>query len=178
MNQIMAFGLGGAAILARAAAYALWRESCAPAHTVLIPPDRDLVALGQLIYSENYEFYNRANLGSQPNWRSHGQDCQLPVLPYYATGHTWHIDEDTLFHLTKCGTGALMGHFDHVFNMRIYVGLPTDDLIIAILNYTRSTCQKQIREVYNKMENENEADYSGTRGCTNVGNSRSGSFES
>ena len=152
MNRIVAFSLGAVVITGAAALSFGWGTS-APAQTVLTPSDPDVVALGQSIYSENCASCHGVNLEGQPNWRLPGQDGQLPAPPHDATGHTWHHDEDTLFRLTKYGTGALIGDPNYVSNMPIYGGLLTDDEIIAALSYIKSTWPQEIRESHDEMEN-------------------------
>ena len=152
MNRIVAFSLGAVAITGAAALSFGWGTS-APAQTVLTPSDPDVVALGQSIYSENCASCHGVNLEGQPNWRLPGQDGQLPAPPHDATGHTWHHDEDTLFRLTKYGTGALIGDPNYESNMPIYGGLLTDDEIIAALSYIKSTWPQEIRESHDEMEN-------------------------
>ena len=152
MNRIVAFSLG-AVVMAGAAALSFGWVTSAPAQTVLTPSDPDVVALGQSIYSENCASCHGVNLEGQPNWRSPGQDGQLPAPPHDATGHTWHHDEDTLFRLTKYGTGALIGDPNYESNMPIYGGLLTDDEIIAALSYIKSTWPQEIRESHDEMEN-------------------------
>ncbi|MAJ05037.1 MAG: cytochrome C [Marinovum sp.] len=152
MNRIVAFSLGAVVITGAAALSFGWGTS-APAQTVLTPSDPDVVALGQSIYSENCASCHGVNLEGQPNWRLPGQDGQLPAPPHDATGHTWHHDEDTLFRLTKYGTGALIGDPNYESNMPIYGGLLTDDEIIAALSYIKSTWPQEIRESHDEMEN-------------------------
>tara|TARA_E500000331_G_scaffold86170_1_gene81742 strand:- start:2110 stop:2574 length:465 start_codon:yes stop_codon:yes gene_type:complete len=152
VNRIVAFSLGAVVITGAAALSFGWGTS-APAQTVLTPSDPDVVALGQSIYSENCASCHGVNLEGQPNWRLPGQDGQLPAPPHDATGHTWHHDEDTLFRLTKYGTGALIGDPNYESNMPIYGGLLTDDEIIAALSYIKSTWPQEIRESHDEMEN-------------------------
>lgn len=152
MNRIAALGLG-AVVLAGAAALNFGWGTSAPAQTVLTPSDPDVVALGQSIYSENCASCHGANLEGQPNWRSPGPDGRLPAPPHDATGHTWHHDGDTLFRLTKYGTGALIGDPDYASNMPIYEGVLTDDAIIAVLSYIKSKWPQDVRERHDQMEN-------------------------
>jgi len=152
VNRIAALGLG-AVVLAGAAALNFGWGTSAPAQTVLTPSDPDVVALGQSIYSENCASCHGANLEGQPNWRSPGPDGRLPAPPHDATGHTWHHDGDTLFRLTKYGTGALIGDPDYASNMPIYEGVLTDDEIIAVLSYIKSKWPQDVRERHDQMEN-------------------------
>tara|TARA_R110002110_G_scaffold68953_4_gene186316 strand:+ start:165 stop:629 length:465 start_codon:yes stop_codon:yes gene_type:complete len=152
VNRIVALGLG-AAVLAGAAALAFGWGTSAPAQTVLMPSDPDVVALGQAVYVENCASCHGANLDGQPNWRSPGPDGRLPAPPHDETGHTWHHDGDTLFQLTKYGTGALIGDPDYQSNMPIYEGVLTDEEIIAVLSYIKSTWPQDIRDHHDALAN-------------------------
>ncbi|MEJ6389794.1 c-type cytochrome [Gymnodinialimonas ulvae] len=152
MNRTVALGLG-AVVLAGAAALAFGWGTSVPAQTVLMPSDPDVVVLGQAVYAENCASCHGAELEGQPNWRSPGADGRLPAPPHDETGHTWHHDGDTLFRLTKYGTGALIGDPDYQSNMPIYEGVLTDDEIIAVLSYIKSTWPQEIRERHDEMEN-------------------------
>lgn len=150
MNRTLALGLGTAA-LAGAAVLAFRWGPPAPAETVLMPSDPDVVALGKTIYAENCASCHGANLEGQPNWRSSDPDGRLPAPPHDETGHTWHHDGDTLFRLTKYGTGALIGDPDYQPDMPIYEGVLTDDEIIAVLSYIKSTWPQDIRDRHDDM---------------------------
>ena len=136
-----------------AAPYALSPFSADAGGVVLRDEDRDMVARGLRIYQENCASCHGANLEGQPNWRVAGKDGRLPAPPHDASGHTWHHDGDTLFRLTKYGTGALIGDPDYASNMPVYEGVLADDEIIAVLSYIKSTWPEDIRARYDEMEN-------------------------
>ncbi len=92
------------------------------------------------------------NLEGQPDWRSPGENGRLPAAPHDASGHTWHHDGDTLFRLTKFGTGALIGDSDYESNMPIYDEVLSDEEIIAVFSYIKSTWPDEIRERHDEME--------------------------
>lgn len=152
MKRTLALGLG-AAVLAGAMALTFGWGTTAPAGTVLMASDADVVAFGETIYAENCASCHGMNLEGQPNWRSPGADGRLPAPPHDKTGHTWHHDGDTLFRLTKYGTGALIGDPDYASNMPIYEGVLTDNEIIAVLSYIKSTWPQDIRARHDDMEN-------------------------
>lgn len=143
----------GAAVLMGAAILALGWGTSAPAENVLKPSDPQVVALGQAIYADNCATCHGKDLEGQPNWRSPGSDGRLPAPPHDETGHTWHHDGDTLFRLTKYGTGALIGDPDYESNMPIYEDVLDDDEIIAVLSYIKSTWPQEIRDRHDEMEN-------------------------
>ena len=111
-----------------------------------------MVDRGQEVYADNCAACHGANLEGQPNWRAPGADGRIPAPPHNATGHTWHHDGDTLFRLTKYGAGALIGDPDYESNMPIYEDVLTDDEIIAVLSYIKSTWPRDIRDRHDVME--------------------------
>ncbi len=152
MNRTLVFSLG-AAVLAGVAALTFGWRTVAPAGTVLLPSDPDVVSLGEMVYVENCASCHGMSLEGQPSWRSPGPDGRLPAPPHDETGHTWHHDGDTLFRLTKYGTAALIGDPTYENNMPIYEGILTDDEIIAVLSYIKSTWPQEIRDHHNALEN-------------------------
>lgn len=119
---------------------------------ILKDTDFRIVVAGEAVYASNCASCHGANLEGQSNWRSPGSDGRLLEPPHDSTGHTWHHDGDTLFRLTKYGTGALIGDPEYASNMPIYDGVLTDDEIIAVLSYIKSTWPQEIRERHDKME--------------------------
>ncbi|MEP3024534.1 MAG: c-type cytochrome [Ascidiaceihabitans sp.] len=152
MKRPLLIAVAGAALLG-VALYALVPFSADVGSVVLRDDDRDMVARGAGIYQENCASCHGANLEGQPNWRVAGADGRLPAPPHDASGHTWHHNGDTLFRLTKYGTGALIGDPDYASNMPIYDGVLTDDEIIAVLSYIKSTWPEDIRARHDEMEN-------------------------
>lgn len=152
MKRPLLLAVLGAALLG-VALYALGPSSTGAGGVVLRDDDRDMVARGAEIYQENCASCHGGNLEGQPNWRVAGADGRLPAPPHDASGHTWHHDGDTLFRLTKYGTGALIGDPDYASNMPIYEGVLADDEIIAVLSYIKSTWPEDIRARHDEMEN-------------------------
>lgn len=144
---------GGAAALIGAALYAY--NPVSPETDRVVPQytHPTIVALGASVYEANCAACHGADLEGQEDWRSPGEDGRLPAPPHDETGHTWHHDGDTLFRLTKYGTGALIGNPDYASNMPIYEGVLTDEEIIAVLSYIKSTWPEEIRARHNEMEN-------------------------
>ncbi|SFQ70972.1 Cytochrome c, mono-and diheme variants [Roseivivax halotolerans] len=119
---------------------------------VLRDTDPDTVALGAAVYVEHCAACHGANLEGQPDWRSPGPDGRLPAPPHDETGHTWHHDGETLFRLTKFGIGALIDDPDYASNMPVYDGVLTDEEIVAVLSYIKSTWPEDIRARHDDME--------------------------
>lgn len=143
---------GAGAVLIGAALYAVTSQSADADRTVLRDTDPETVALGASVYTANCASCHGANLEGQPNWRSAGEDGRLPAPPHDETGHTWHHDGDTLFRLTKYGTGALTGDPDYASNMPTYEDVLTDEEIIAVLSYIKSNWSQEIRAAHDERE--------------------------
>ena len=152
MKRIALIAIGGAALFA-AALYAFTNVSAETDRVVLRDADPATIALGASVYEANCASCHGADLEGQPNWRSSGEDGRLPAPPHDETGHTWHHDGDTLFRLTKYGVGALINDPDYASNMPIYEGVLSDEKIIAVLSYIKSTWPEEIRARHNEMEN-------------------------
>lgn len=144
---------GGGAALIGAALYAYTTVLAETDRVVLQDTDPVIVALGASVYEANCASCHGANLEGQANWRSPGDDGRLPAPPHDETGHTWHHDGDTLFRLTKYGTGALIGDPDYASNMPIYEDVLSDEEIIAVLSYIKSTWPDDVRARHDEMEN-------------------------
>ena len=151
MKRIALIAIGGAALFG-AALYAFNNVSAETDRAVLRDNDPAIVALGASMYEANCASCHGADLEGQANWRSPGEDGRLPAPPHDKTGHTWHHDGDTLFQLTKHGVGALINDPDYASNMPIYDGVLSDEEIIAVLSYIKSTWPEEIRAHHNEME--------------------------
>ncbi|WP_299416949.1 cytochrome c [uncultured Sulfitobacter sp.] len=152
MKRSALIAVGGAALLG-VALYAFSNVSAEADRVILRDNDLAIVALGISVYEANCASCHGADLEGQANWRSPGEDGRLPAPPHDKTGHTWHHDGDTLFQLTKYGVGALINDPDYVSNMPIYEGVLSDEEIIAVLSYIKSTWPEEIRARHNEMEN-------------------------
>jgi mono/diheme cytochrome c family protein len=144
---------GGGAALIGAALYAFTNGSAEIDRVVLRDKDPAIVALGANVYEANCASCHGADLEGQANWRSPGEDGRLPAPPHDEAGHTWHHDGDTLFQLTKYGVGVLINDPDYASNMPIYEGVLSDEEIVAVLSYIKSTWSEGIRARHNEMEN-------------------------
>lgn len=127
---------GGLALAGLAAVIVMAGSSDATG--LLTPDDTDVVALGQSLYAEHCAACHGAQLEGAPNWQIRDADGLLPAPPHDATGHTWHHDDETLFTLTKYGLAGLMENAPPS-GMPIYDGVLSDDEIIAVLSFIKST---------------------------------------
>lgn len=150
MKKTVAIIAAGAVLLG--AAYLAFATGSAEPDRMTLRSDPETVALGTDVYAANCASCHGAKLEGQPDWRLRGNDGRLPAPPHDATGHTWHHKSDALFRLTKYGVAALIGDPDYVSDMPAYEGTLTDDEIIAVLSYIKSTWPQEIRNRHDKME--------------------------
>ncbi|MDA8907650.1 cytochrome c [Planktomarina temperata] len=152
MKRIALIVVGGAALFG-ATLYAFSNVLAETDRVVLCDNDPAIVALGANVYEANCASCHGADLEGQANWRSPGEDGRLLAPPHDETGHTWHHDSDTLFQLTKYGVSALINDPDYASNMPIYDGVLSDEEIIAVISYIKSTWSEEIRARHTEMEN-------------------------
>lgn len=110
--------------------------------------DAATVTLGAQVYAANCAACHGTDLEGQPDWRRRGPDGLLPAPPHDASGHTWHHDGDALFRIVKLGLPTLIGDPDYATAMPAYDGILTDDEIIAVLSYIKSTWPADIRAAH------------------------------
>ena len=152
MKRIALIAVGGAALFG-ATLYAFSNVLAETDRVVLRDNDPAIVALGANVYEANCASCHGAYLEGQANWRSPGEDGRLPAPPHDGTGHTWHHDGDTLFQLTKYGVSSLINDPNLASNMPIYDRVLSDEEIIAVLSYIKSTWPEEIRARHTEMEN-------------------------
>ena len=153
VSRKVALLTGGLALAGFAAAFVLAQPSQAVG--ILTPYDAEVVALGQDIYADQCAACHGARLEGQPNWRIRGEDGLLPAPPHDATGHTWHHDDETLFTLTKYGLAGLMENAPPS-GMPVYDDVLTDDEIIAVLSFIKSTWPNDLRRYHDELNAQSE----------------------
>ncbi|WP_037317785.1 c-type cytochrome [Ruegeria halocynthiae] len=122
---------------------------------LLTPDDAEVVSIGQVVYADQCAACHGARLEGQPNWRMRGEDGLLPAPPHDATGHTWHHDDETLITLTKFGLAGLMENAPPT-SMPVYEGVLSDDEIIAVLSFIKSTWPDDLREYHDELNAQSE----------------------
>ena len=116
------------------------------------PDDAATVALGRELYASNCAACHGANLeGQVADWRSPGPDGLMPAPPHDETGHTWHHPDQVLFDITKLGIVAAANLKDYKTAMPIYEGVLSDEEIVAVLSFIKSTWPEEIRTGHDEM---------------------------
>ena len=100
--------------------------------------DAAVVDLGREVYNKNCASCHGVALEGQANWRQRDPDGYLPAPPHDETGHTWHHPDSYLFLMTKYGIEEMIGK-PYPNNMPAYEDKLTDEEILAVLSYIKST---------------------------------------
>lgn len=112
---------------------------------LLRPDDVRLVAMGQKVYAAHCAACHGQRLEGQPNWRERGADGRLPAPPHDASGHTWHHPDEVLFRITKHGVAKAANLKNYESAMPAYEGRLSDEEIVAVLSWIKSTWPPEIR---------------------------------
>lgn len=116
-----------------------------PAGFHIDPTDARSVAYGRALYVSYCAACHGAGLEGQPNWREPRADGRLPAPPHDESGHTWHHPDAVLFDITR--NGMVPGRTappGHESDMPAYAGILSDEEIIAVLAYIKSTWSPEI----------------------------------
>ena len=131
----------------QAIAFAICAASVAQAEHRLTGRDLDK---GAELYAGNCASCHGAQLEGQPDWRTSGPDGMFPAPPHDVTGHTWHHDTQILLDYTLLGGQAAleaMGVTDFRSGMPAFAGQLSEDEVLDILGYIRSTWPEQAQEI-------------------------------
>jgi len=116
--------------------------------------DSSIIENGKQIYSKNCASCHGINLEGQKNWMSRLPDGLMPAPPHDETGHTWHHSDRFLFMVTKYGIEEFIGE-KYLNNMPVYKDILSDEEIIAVLSYIKSTWPSKIKKIHDQI-NERE----------------------
>ncbi|ULJ73651.1 c-type cytochrome [Rhizobium gallicum] len=108
------------------------------------------VALGKTLYAKHCATCHGANLEGQRDWKSLLSSGRMPAPPHDASGHTWHHADGVLFRITKEGTAAVVGG-SYQSDMRGFGDIMSDDDILAVIAYIKSTWPEREREYQAEM---------------------------
>jgi mono/diheme cytochrome c family protein len=147
----------GIALAAAAAAALALSPLLAREHAGLLPyTDPEVVAQGRALYADHCAACHGANLEGQPDWRQADADGYLPAPPHDETGHTWHHPDALLVEITRDGTEAVVGG-GYRSNMAGFGGNLSDDEIIAVLAFIKSTWPPRIIALHDRLNADAEA---------------------
>jgi mono/diheme cytochrome c family protein len=121
----------------------------------LRPEDKRLVTRGQKLYTAQCASCHGSDMEGQANWRERLSNGRLPAPPHDKSGHTWHHPDGQLFDLTKRGPAAVVGG-DYQSDMPAYADVLSDEDIVAVLSYIKSTWPADIRARHDSINARSE----------------------
>ncbi|WP_299621139.1 cytochrome c [uncultured Tateyamaria sp.] len=144
-------GIGVAAGVGIIAAGVVLGQGGAVATPGLFPyADNAVAAEGQGLYADYCAACHGTQLEGQADWRVPLANGRLPAPPHDVSGHTWHHPDAQLFDIVKYGTAALVGG-SYQSDMAGYEEVLTDDQIIAVMAYIKSTWPADIIARHDEM---------------------------
>ena len=114
--------------------------------------DEGRITLGKTVYAANCAACHGANLQGQANWRERLANGRLPAPPHDKTGHTWHHPDGMLVDMVK--NGLVPGKTappGYVSDMPAYRDILSDQEIIAVLAYIKSTWPPKVLQVQKEV---------------------------
>ena len=117
--------------------------------------DSQRVERGRQLYAQACAACHGAKMEGQPNWRDRLSSGRLPDPPHDASGPTWHHADAILFSLTKNGlVPGVSAPSNYVSNMPAFKSSMSDDDIIAVLAYIKSTWPEKVQTAQREATNE------------------------
>lgn len=145
------FGTLIAAITAAAAIHVYSRNSGSSSAALLGYTDTKTVTAGETIYKIQCASRHGVKLEGEPDWQRPNADTTMPAPPHNERGHTWHHTDQLLFDLTKYGVEKIVKMENYKSNMPAYENVLSDDEIIAVLSYIKSTWPEEIQAKHNQL---------------------------
>lgn len=119
-----------------------------PTPEFIDPAERKLVRQGQPIYTTHCAVCHGESLQGQRNWRQRLPNGRLPAPPHDQTGHTWHHSDAMLVDIIKNGlVPGRTAPSGYESDMPAYRAILTDEEIVAVLAYIKSTWPADILQV-------------------------------
>jgi len=118
---------------------------------IFTPNDVKIISLGKSIYNENCASCHGIKLEGAADWKSPNNDGLMPAPPHDESGHTWHHTDALLFDITKYGLAKITNNENYKTNMPVYESILSDDEIIAVLSYIKSTWSNEIKQRHDEL---------------------------
>jgi S-disulfanyl-L-cysteine oxidoreductase SoxD len=149
MNRVskrgIALAVGAVTVAVTAVLLVVYWPAETSSSRALRPEDARLLVLGQKVYAAQCAACHGQRLEGQPNWRERGADGRLPAPPHDASGHTWHHPDELLFRITKFGVAKAANLKNYESAMPAYEDRLSDEEIVAVLSWIKSTWPPEIR---------------------------------
>lgn len=137
-KKIMSVVLGAVVLGGGILSYQLFFTNSVEDPFIFQPETAAVVASGETVYVEHCASCHGEKLQGEANWRQRKPSGRLPAPPHDKTGHTWHHADKALFNLTKYGPQYVAGP-DYQSDMPAFDGILSDDEIMAVLSFIKST---------------------------------------
>jgi len=124
----------------------------------LEPKNQEIISLGKIVYNNNCASCHGINLEGQKDWMSRLPNGLMPAPPHNETGHTWHHSDKYLFMITKYGIEEIIGQ-KYPNNMPAYKDILTDNEVIAVLSYIKSTWPNKIKKIHDQINDRENKKY-------------------
>lgn len=108
-------------------------------------PDAASIAAGREIYAEHCVACHGANLEGEADWKQQNPDGSFRAPPHDDSGHTWHHSDAQLIAAVREGGARLPADIGGTSNMPAYATLLTDEQIVAVLTFIKSTWSAESR---------------------------------
>lgn len=105
------------------------------------PPalDLDKVRVGEELYLRVCASCHMTDLSGEPDWKTPNADGTYRAPPHDASGHTWHHSDQLLLSIVRDGVEGIET------SMPTYADILTDDEIVSIIEYLKSSWPTQER---------------------------------
>lgn len=105
------------------------------------------VAQGHELYDQYCADCHGANLEGEANWQELNENGTFRSPPHDPSGHTWHHGDSALMAAVKLGGARIPADVGGTSLMPPYEAVLTDEEIISILDFIKSTWPEEIRAV-------------------------------
>jgi mono/diheme cytochrome c family protein len=109
--------------------------------------DSDEIAWGQEVYVVNCAECHGTNLEGEVDWQQQNEDKSFRSPPHDASGHTWHHTDKVLIESIELGGPRLPDNIGGFSNMPAFEDVLTEEEIIAVLTYIKSTWPEDTRSI-------------------------------
>ena len=148
-KQPLLFQISSLVLVGLCSLWFVWTPVASNQTVFADPTNAALTTQGKKLYADHCAECHGVKLEGQPNWTKRDSEGKLPAPPHDASGHTWHHSDELLFTLTKLGVGAIAGP-NYPTNMPTYSDVMSDQEIIAIIAFIKSTWPLEIQEAQSR----------------------------
>lgn len=106
----------------------------------------DVISLGRQVYAVHCAECHGVELEGEREWQGQNEDGSFRAPPHDAHGHTWHHGDDVLIEAIQLGGARLPANIG-VSNMPAYAGVLSNDEIMAVLAYIKSSWPEEIQAI-------------------------------